>query len=41
MVGVTLDPTPLFYENDRDYALMFRLITDAATEEFNRVHGGE
>jgi hypothetical protein len=40
LVGVALDPAPLFYSNDRDYVLVFRLVTDRATEMFNRVHGG-
>lgn len=31
---------PLLYSNDAEYAAVYKLVVDAATEEFNRVHGG-
>lgn len=40
MVGVTLDPYPLFAANDREYATLFALVTNATIEEHNRMQGG-
>jgi hypothetical protein len=37
---VRLDPMPLFYSRDRDYELLFRLVTEEAVEQHNRAHGG-
>jgi hypothetical protein len=37
---VTLDPTPLVTGVDRDYALLFKLVTERAIEEHNRINGG-
>jgi hypothetical protein len=31
----------LFYTTDHEYAFVFRLVVERATELFNRVHGGE
>jgi len=35
---VTLDPTPLFTTTDRAYHVIFKMVTDRAVEEYNRVH---
>jgi hypothetical protein len=37
---VTLDPAPLFFSNDRDYFVIFKMVTDEAVELYNRAHGG-
>jgi hypothetical protein len=40
VAGVKLDPLPLFTTNDRDYAILFTLVTHAAVEAFNKANGG-
>lgn len=34
-----LDPTPLITTDDPDYVLAYKIVTDLAIEEWNRVHG--
>jgi len=31
---------PLFATNDRDYAILFTLVTNEAVEQFNKANGG-